>query len=151
MTADRGPAVSLNWYRDGLRFSCKPNCGNCCSGHGVVRVDIEEMDRLAAGLAMERADFARKYVRSVDHGYSLRDKGPHGDCVFLGDDRRCSVYDHRPTQCRTWPFWPANLTSRKAWASAAERCPGMEDGERHSEDRIEAVVSIHRKADESGN
>jgi hypothetical protein len=33
-------------------------------------------------------------------------------------------------QCRTWPFWDENLTSRRAWDNARRRtpCPGMGTG-----------------------
>ena len=27
-------------------------------------------------------------------------------------------------QCRTWPFWPENMSS-KAWTSIAAFCPGV--------------------------
>ena len=33
----------------------------------------------------------------------------------------------RPTQCRTWPFWPENLRNNRAWHSAAKTCPGTKD------------------------
>lgn len=136
------PALELQWYREGLRFACVPGCGNCCSGHGVVRVDLDEIDLLAAGLGMERADFARRYVRSLgDDGWSLTDQGPHGDCVFLQPDKSCRVYAHRPRQCRTWPFWVSNLVSRKAWEASAERCPGMNQGPAHSAEEAERIAT----------
>ena len=54
------------------------------------------------------------------------------DCVFLRRDANgkslCSIYQARPTQCRTWPFWPENLKSEKAWQRAAGNCEGMKQG-----------------------
>ncbi len=55
------------------------------------------------------------------------------DCVFLdrGQNSRQSRLRRlrRPSkQCRTWPFWPSNLTSRKAWEEAKNKCPGMDKG-----------------------
>ena len=29
----------------------------------------------------------------------------------------CSIYRARPAQCRTWPFWPENLLSKRDWHS----------------------------------
>ncbi len=37
----------------------------------------------------------------------------------------CAIYDVRPTQCRKWPFWPANLDSPDNWNAAAVKCPGI--------------------------
>ena len=51
------------------------------------------------------------------------------DCVFLERDEnghgKCSLYQARPTQCRTWPFWASNLTTPRAWVEASKDCPGM--------------------------
>lgn len=59
------------------------------------------------------------------------------DCVFLREDadgkRGCSIYPVRPTQCRTWPFWPSNLKSRSAWESSAQSCPGMRNPDARGE------------------
>jgi Fe-S-cluster containining protein len=35
-------------------------------------------------------------------------------CAFL-DGARCTVYEARPTQCRTFPFWKENLRRRGSW------------------------------------
>ena len=36
----------------------------------------------------------------------------------------CAVYAHRPSQCRTWPFWPYPLASRQAWERVKRMTPG---------------------------
>jgi Fe-S-cluster containining protein len=52
--------------------------------------------------------------------------------VFLKENnqgqRGCSIYSVRPYQCRTWPFWPENLTTPNHWQRSAARCPGMAAG-----------------------
>jgi Fe-S-cluster containining protein len=48
----------------------------------------------------------------------------NGDCVFLGEGRRCRIYAVRPAQCRTYPFWP-ELETRQAWRDEARRCEGI--------------------------
>ena len=50
----------------------------------------------------------------------------------------CSIYADRPAQCRTWPFWPENLTSRSTWEAVKRRtpCPGMGNGTLIPVDRI---------------
>ena len=47
------------------------------------------------------------------------------DCVFLRDGVRCEVYEARPIQCRTFPFWPRNLKTPEAWHEAARECEGI--------------------------
>jgi uncharacterized protein len=125
------------WYADGLRFSCTM-CGNCCTGpEGAVWFTQEEGRRIAAQLGIQEGAFYRDYARKLEEGWSLNEKqSEHGlDCVFL--DRTsmpgravCSIYHARPSQCRTWPFWPENLRSRRTWEIVKRRtpCPGMDSG-----------------------
>jgi Fe-S-cluster containining protein len=40
----------------------------------------------------------------------------------------CGIYEVRPQQCRTWPFWPELLRDKASWDRASERCPGMNKG-----------------------
>jgi Fe-S-cluster containining protein len=79
-------------------------------------------------------DFRDRHLRRSRGFYSLKEL-PNGDCEFLRRDpdgkRRCGVYEARPLQCRTWPFWSSNVSSRAAWDSAARGCPGMNSGEHH--------------------
>ena len=137
MPDETGKTGSGEWYAAGLHFECT-QCGNCCTGPpGTVWFDAQEATRMAEVLGVDEKTFYRRYARRVDRRWSLKENDtPHGyDCVFL--DREtvpgkaiCSVYDARPTQCRTWPFWPENLESKQAWAAAKRRtpCPGMDNG-----------------------
>ena len=129
---DVAPPVDQSvWYASGLQFECT-QCGNCCTGSpGYVWVTIVDIERIAAHLKMEFEDFTRKYVRRVGQRFSLIEKADY-DCVFLtreGGKAGCSIYQVRPVQCRTWPFWNDNLRSPKAWKNASAHCPGMRDAE----------------------
>ena len=125
------------WYDAGLRFACT-QCGNCCTGPpGAVWFTPEEGTRLAARLGVSEARFYDRYARREGDRWSLKEHlTDHGyDCIFLDRDTVpgkgiCSIYDARPGQCRTWPFWPENLSSRREWESAKRRtpCPGMDEG-----------------------
>ena len=44
--------------------------------------------------------------------------------IFL-KDKKCQIYSVRPTQCRTFPWWPQNLKSEKEWQEAARYCEGI--------------------------
>jgi Fe-S-cluster containining protein len=57
-------------------------------------------------------------------------------CQFLRD-KKCSIYEARPTQCRTWPFWPEVLNA-KCWdKEVASFCPGVGKGRLWTPEEIE--------------
>lgn len=140
-------AQSTDWFdapdaataQPGLRFSCTL-CGNCCSGPpGYILVSDAEVDALARRANLTRDDFLRTHTHMTSKGRSLNEKpSPHGnDCIFLDREKIpgkavCSVYEDRPMQCRTWPFWPSVVKSRHAWERAKYKnggpCPGLGTG-----------------------
>jgi uncharacterized protein len=114
------------WYKDGLRFKCT-GCGQCCTGTpGYVWVSPSEAEALAKQLQIPLEDFIRKYTRRFGDRLSLKERktGSDYDCVFL-DGKRCTVYDARPQQCRTYPWWPENLKDQKTWKEEGVRCEGI--------------------------
>lgn len=114
------------WYKDGLPFGCT-ECGKCCTGApGYVWVDEEEIAEMAKVLNISSAEFVRKYTRLVHGEISLKEHPKNYDCVFL-QDKKCLLYKSRPKQCRTYPFWKENLSSKQAWEEAAEHCEGIRD------------------------
>jgi Fe-S-cluster containining protein len=122
------------WYADGLRFACT-HCGGCCTGPtGYVWCSDEEAGALAGALKIDVAEFLSRYTRVLHGRRSLTEvHGEFGyDCVLLrrsgSEQTRCAAYDVRPTQCRTWPFWPENLASPEQWRHAGARCPGVAAG-----------------------
>ena len=136
---------SADWFKqDGLAFSCSM-CGACCSGStGSVRFTDQEAERMALKLGISVDDFMTKYTRRIGKGATSRSElkeirvanSRSYDCVFL--DRSaipgkaiCALYDARPLQCKTWPFWPEVLESPETWELAkrgAEGCPGIGKG-----------------------
>ncbi|MFO0903779.1 MAG: YkgJ family cysteine cluster protein [Pirellulales bacterium] len=125
------------WYKDGLRFQCT-QCGDCCTGApGYVWVNQAEIEALAKLVGEELEAFEDKYVRRIGVRRSLVEF-PNGDCVFFDSQaRKCTVYDARPRQCRTWPFWDSNLRKKEDWDWVCTVCPGSGKGPLYSIETIE--------------
>jgi len=127
-----------SWYEGGLPFACT-QCGNCCTGSpGYVWVSPDEIRDLAAALALDEKRFRKRYTRLVHGVVSLVEKRT-GECIFLTEDRRCSVHAQKPRQCLTFPFWPRLLASAARWQEAAQRCPGIGSGPVYSRDQIDRI------------
>ncbi len=115
-------------------------CGNCCTGStGYVLVTDDDCDAIAASIGATPAEFRERYTNVMDLGRSLNEfETEFGfDCVFL--DRQtipgkavCGIYEHRPLQCRTWPFWKENVGSPRAWSKVSRTCPGIGKGPLHT-------------------
>jgi uncharacterized protein len=129
-----------NFYKDGLRFECQGE-GKCCVSrgrYGYVYLSFSDRKRLAAHFSMSTAAFTAAYTRKVDGLYELRYTGK--DCPFL-QDNRCRVYEARPWQCRTWPFWPENMNSVVWEKEVASWCPGAGRGRLYTAEEIEDFLT----------
>jgi uncharacterized protein len=122
----------------GLSFGCTM-CGNCCSGpEGYVLVNDDEIAAMAARLRMTVQAFIDEHTHMTGEGRSLREKkvGKGLDCVFLDRDKIpgkavCGLYEARPRQCRTWPFWNSVIKTRQTWERAKKVCPGIDSGKKY--------------------
>jgi len=155
----------------GLSFECI-QCGRCCSGpgEGYIWVAKAQIEMIADFLQMTVRELRRRFLRRVGLRVTIIERANTKDCTFLqngplprlaspalaspqvraGDAgacpgrRRCTIYPVRPNQCRTWPFWPNNLSSIDAWNRAAQKCPGINRGRTYSYDEIERIKKSKR-------
>lgn len=135
------PSEHEPWFQDGLPFTCT-RCGACCTGEeGFVWVDEVEIDRLAGRLGLNTTEFSGQFLRRVGHGTSLRER-EDGACVFWSADVGCTVYEDRPRQCRSWPFWNSNIRSEKTWNQTVQICPGAGNGRLFSVEEILAKSQL---------
>jgi Fe-S-cluster containining protein len=122
-----------------LRFECTV-CGKCCTTHGeyaYVYVDDDEVLDLARFLELSPREFRRKYTFVDEDGW--RQLAFSGDrCIFLDESGRCDVYEARPVQCRTFPFWPEMIRAGGWTPDAQARCEGLGRGRLWSSEEIEA-------------
>ncbi|HMP89064.1 MAG TPA: YkgJ family cysteine cluster protein [Kiritimatiellia bacterium] len=127
------------FFDAGLQFECT-GCGMCCTGDsGTIFVNDREADEIAAHLGLTREAFLNEYAYPVKKGHSIKEK-ENGDCIFLRG-KLCGIYEVRPTQCRTFPFWPEVLRSEKRWNETAKSCEGIGRGKLHSREEIMAVLN----------
>lgn len=116
--------IEKPWFKEGLRFKCT-GCGKCCTGSpGYVYLSKPDLEKLAARFSLSLKEFTKKYTRLVDEQYALLDAPGSHDCIFL-KEKKCTVYEERPTQCRTFPWWIYHLRNPKEWEEAGKRCEGI--------------------------
>ena len=127
------------FYAEGIRFQCQ-GTGKCCRAHGentYVYLDHHDRVRLADHLGISPAELRRRYLAKTHGLVHLRD--PARDCIFL-ENHRCSVYEARPRQCRTWPFWPENMKRRVWETEIVPFCAGIGRGRLYTAEEIEAIL-----------
>ena len=95
-------------------------CGNCCRWPGDVRVDNEEIARIAEYLDVPLDDFLERFTRINANrtGLSLIDK-PNGECIFLEGKNICQIQAVKPVQCSGFP----NVWQFPGWR---EKCEAIE-------------------------
>ena len=101
---------------------------------------------MAKHLKMRTSDFSRKHCEKVADAFRLKEETP--DCRFL-EGKRCGIYEARPTQCRTWPFWP-DVMSAKTWKKeVASFCPGVGKGRIWSKEEIQKILDEQTRSEDA--
>jgi Fe-S-cluster containining protein len=92
------------------RYDCSRCPGYCCSYPRIAvgDFDIERLARhFGIGVAAARRKFTYRYRSGDLDEQLLRHKNDHvykSTCRFFDQDaRRCTVYEARPSVCRTYP------------------------------------------------
>jgi Fe-S-cluster containining protein len=135
-------------FKDGIRFECQGS-GRCCvsrGSYGYVYLSLADRKRMAATLGLRCNVFTRRYCEKKFGLFHL--KSPEKDCHFL-EDNKCTVYEGRPTQCRTWPFWPENLNARTWNFEVSNYCAGIGKGKLYSPEEILRIVEEAKAGDPS--
>jgi uncharacterized protein len=138
--------MAHTFYSKGLRFSCR-RCSCCCRiDPGFVFLSQTDIPKILAKLNVSYDDFIKTYCRWIpfpdgEHA-SLREKENY-DCIFW-ENGGCIMYEARPFQCRSFPFWLSTLRSKEDWDAHALDCPGMNTGTLFTESEIEGWLSERR-------
>jgi len=137
-------SIDSSFYKDGLSFKCT-GCGGCCQMDGEVWLDSNEFLSLTTKLGLPAEDVLDIYVDEIIAGWvKLKNSAPTTiaaassnkdllvspniatndmiieQCIFLEKDtKRCTIYESRPVQCRTYPYWPTIIAYADTWKNEA--------------------------------
>mgnify|MGYP000993850290 CR=1 FL=1 len=126
------------FFSNGLNFSCK-QCSYCCRHEpGFVYLSKNDLTKLCTWFKLNAVDFCKKYCRWVYYYdgtevLCLQEKENY-DCIYW--DKGCIIYEARPVQCKTYPFWSTILKDKETWDNEADFCPGINKGTLHSAEEI---------------
>ncbi len=102
-----------------INFSCRC-CGACCRiKNGIVRVDDEEISRIADYLNIAENEFIAECtdIAPDRKGLVLKSR-QDGSCIYLNADNFCDIHKVKPHKCATFPFEWVNSDSNKV-------CPAL--------------------------
>ncbi|MCE8422910.1 MAG: YkgJ family cysteine cluster protein [Candidatus Methanoperedens sp.] len=103
-------------------------CNSMCCRNCPVLTQDEVAELIANVKKKYDVDLERKrYFRSAkgEHGLYFSVKMIKGQCIFLNREKRCRIYDCRPTLCELYPAIDVDAVD--------ERCPGIQKNEFHEE------------------
>ncbi|RXK08087.1 YkgJ family cysteine cluster protein [Halarcobacter bivalviorum] len=119
--------------KDGYDFAFNPKgcetCnGNCCIGEsGNIWVNKEEIERLKNHLNISLEELSKSYIEKRGYKYSIKEVKLAEDnyaCIFFDlEKKQCGIYEARPTQCRTFPFWEYFKKNKE---EVIKECPAIE-------------------------
>jgi len=89
--------------------ACNICQGRCCTGEsGYIFVNKIEAQKICEVLEIDIKTLIDKYLYKKGYKYSIKETkiGESYECVFYDRDiNGCKIYNARPEQCKTFPFW----------------------------------------------
>jgi Fe-S-cluster containining protein len=116
--------IALELHQEAFRIVDCTKCANCCRTLRPVFSD-EDIARIAAHLGMTGDEFIAAYLERDEKEGRYRTKTT--PCPFLGEDRKCTIYDVRPEKCEGYPFTdkPDFAFSTLSHSNIAVVCPAV--------------------------
>ena len=128
-------------YKEGIKFECQGS-SNCCvsrGSYGYVYLSKKDIIKLSKFKKIKIKEFVDLYCDKTDGFTHLKEDIKNKECQFL-DKKKCTVYEARPIQCRTWPFWSENMKA-KTWSSEVKKfCPGVGKGKIFTQNKINKII-----------
>jgi len=120
-------------HEDGYKYSFSPSAcaecqARCCTGEsGYIYVTKTEAEKIAKHLNLDMKSFVQEYLFKKGYKHSIKERknGESYECIFYDSKTNgCSIYEARPTQCKTFPFWDYYKTRIE---ELKLECPGVEE------------------------
>lgn len=96
-------------------------CANCCKTMTptFTRTDLK---RISAHFGMSTSEFYTKWLATDENKDIVNENTP---CQFLGKDNKCSIYEIRPRDCRSFPHFHKRpfLDQYEVLEQNLHRCP----------------------------
>jgi len=119
--------------QDGYNFAFDSNAcnecqGRCCTGEsGYIYVTKTEALAISDVLGIDIKQLVSEYLFKKGYKYSIKENkvGESYECIFYDSElNACKIYNARPTQCKTFPFWDYY---KSRIDELKEECPGIVD------------------------
>ena len=154
---DGNPVLPVQ-LKDGdmFAFSCRKgiSCWNkCCRGADIVMTPMD-MLRLSRHFGIRPVEFLDRYCYQAQWDKAglpvakLRMGGEDGSgpCVFVDDEKGCTVYENRPVTCRYYPLGLAAIKMKGQDGKESfnflvkeSHCKG------HDEDKLQSVAQFRKE------
>lgn len=114
-----GSPGNRNVDLDPDRFYVCQRCTACCKWPGDVRIEEDEIKRIAGFLSLTEVAFVERFtrLRGNRQGLSLIEKANH-QCIML-EGNSCLIHPVKPEQCRGFP----NKWNFPGWRQVCEAVP----------------------------
>ena len=123
--------------KEGFDYAFSPDAcstcqGKCCTGEsGYIYISKVEIENISKLLNLDVKEFVNKYLFKKMYKYSIKEilHNDSYECIFYDrESNGCTIYDARPSQCKTFPFWDYYKTRVD---ELKLECPGITSGEKN--------------------
>lgn len=127
------------YEEEALRFGCT-QCGQCCARPGEIYLTESDALRISNYLRLSVKEFRKAWC--VRDGVEWKMVVTEAKSCPFFVERRCTIHDVKPIQCRTYPFWPEIVGTRYGWEDEAAECEGINhpDGRLYVTEEVEELL-----------
>jgi Fe-S-cluster containining protein len=105
--------------------ACQYCGGLCCRWGGYVWVTESDLIAMAKTMNIKLDAFSNEYIKAAYGRLSIQERLRDGEfhcALFNPSNNQCLVYDVRPEQCRTFPYWEQYKSN---YQKILKICPGL--------------------------
>ncbi|MBW7857467.1 MAG: YkgJ family cysteine cluster protein [Leptonema sp. (in: Bacteria)] len=151
-------SVSIDMVENALsgevfKWTCTA-CGQCCRGPGAVYFTENDLVNIRQYLNLDKPSktnqekwnrILKKLVQKKQNNFFVHQTDDA--CMFLGKDNKCTIYEVRPLQCRTFPFWTSNFEGKESYQALKALSPGVRNGRGQPFSNQDVVIKTNRTED----